>query len=333
MVDFSNHKVEIFPNINDLPRLPTAQRAGNGADFINKHNALVDDIQSNIDYLLSSTELSILSEDKTWYVNQLSGSNSNDGLTPETAFSQLEKATSVATSFINPFGNYQRKIVLAPGLYFSRLSPFIPSSPSDVIAIEGEPGLRHQISLGFTVVSGGSLYKFSELSINSRILGTAFLEQGLLVDCAMLWLDNVVFGYGTPNPSAAVNKHITCRNHSIIKITGGYEIQESVNVAHIHLDNSSFLDLNHHVYRYEFGESPVSTAPTTITLTPGLTLANFAVLERNSFLSAKNVTFVGTAIGQKFTADTNSVIDTDSGDIGLFPGDVAGVLTKGSQYF
>jgi len=37
-------KVEIFPDINDQPRTATANQAGNGADLINRFNALVDQL-------------------------------------------------------------------------------------------------------------------------------------------------------------------------------------------------------------------------------------------------------------------------------------------------
>lgn len=42
----NNHKVPVFPGINNTPRVPTATLAGNGADLISRHNALVDDLLS-----------------------------------------------------------------------------------------------------------------------------------------------------------------------------------------------------------------------------------------------------------------------------------------------
>lgn len=44
MPDFANYKVPIFPNINDLPREPTAERAGNISDLINRFNNLIDEL-------------------------------------------------------------------------------------------------------------------------------------------------------------------------------------------------------------------------------------------------------------------------------------------------
>lgn len=40
----SDYKVPVFPGINDTPRVPTAERAGNGADLIARHNALIDEL-------------------------------------------------------------------------------------------------------------------------------------------------------------------------------------------------------------------------------------------------------------------------------------------------
>lgn len=51
MADFSSYKVPVFPNINDAPSEPTATKAGNGSDLINRFNGLIDELQTIIDEL------------------------------------------------------------------------------------------------------------------------------------------------------------------------------------------------------------------------------------------------------------------------------------------
>lgn len=45
-IDLSQYKVEVFPNINDKPVLPTATKPGNASHLINLHNGALDALQS-----------------------------------------------------------------------------------------------------------------------------------------------------------------------------------------------------------------------------------------------------------------------------------------------
>lgn len=46
MIDFSDYKVPVFPGKNDVPRVPTAQLEGNGADLVQRFNGTLDDLQT-----------------------------------------------------------------------------------------------------------------------------------------------------------------------------------------------------------------------------------------------------------------------------------------------
>lgn len=52
--DFNEFKVPIFTNINDKPVEPTASKAGNGADMIERFNSLIDQLQSTLNSLPST---------------------------------------------------------------------------------------------------------------------------------------------------------------------------------------------------------------------------------------------------------------------------------------
>lgn len=45
-VDLNNYKIPIFPNINDIPVQPTANKAGNGADLIARVNGLIEELST-----------------------------------------------------------------------------------------------------------------------------------------------------------------------------------------------------------------------------------------------------------------------------------------------
>lgn len=55
-MDTNQLKVEIFPNVNDSPRLPTSQRPGNGSHIISKFNNLVDTVINQLESLKSQIE-------------------------------------------------------------------------------------------------------------------------------------------------------------------------------------------------------------------------------------------------------------------------------------
>lgn len=64
-MDANQLKIETFPNVNDTPRLPTAQRPGNGSHIISKFNNLVEAV---------STELKSLSDSVDNDLSRFSGS-------------------------------------------------------------------------------------------------------------------------------------------------------------------------------------------------------------------------------------------------------------------
>lgn len=67
MTDLINHQVQIFPGINDVPRAPTNQRAGNASDLIKRFNSLIENtsyliaaIRADLDLLTSAPDAGIV---------------------------------------------------------------------------------------------------------------------------------------------------------------------------------------------------------------------------------------------------------------------------------
>lgn len=63
-IDYSNYKTPVFPNINDNPVAPTASKAGNGADLINKVNSLINELEVILNSLDSNSGTAL-----NWLIN------------------------------------------------------------------------------------------------------------------------------------------------------------------------------------------------------------------------------------------------------------------------
>ncbi len=86
MPNFNSRKIPVFPNINDVSRVSTSEKAGNGSDIIARFNGLIDDLNSTSFGGLAP----ILTQDITWYVDAVNKIDTNNNLTKETAFKTLK---------------------------------------------------------------------------------------------------------------------------------------------------------------------------------------------------------------------------------------------------
>jgi hypothetical protein len=67
-IDIQYNKVPVFTDVNDNEIAPTSTSAGNGSHLISKHNDLVDEVEVNINDVLSSIDDVISSSLKNWVV-------------------------------------------------------------------------------------------------------------------------------------------------------------------------------------------------------------------------------------------------------------------------
>lgn len=153
------------------------------------------------------------------------------------------------------------------------------------------------------------------------------LQNGSLADSAGSAINHngvgtINLGVGLTFPASARN-HMLCQNTGArILINAGYTISGGVALAH---------------YRTFFSGAAIeaiNTITITLTGTPAFGLA-FADAEDASliYFGSGQVKFVGAATGQRYLANKGAVIDTNNGGPNYFPGNAAGAVSGGGQYF
>lgn len=319
MPDFNTHKIPTFLGINDAPREPTANLAGNGSNIIHHFNNLIDELNTKVpDRILDTDgyEFGI-----AWHVNSATGDDNGNGF--DRPFRTLDKALAVATNIKNSAG-IARNILLAPGNYFGvNLPGFLPVSSADVISIASVSGNASDVSIqGYLPISFHSPGNYCLKNV--RLKGAFYNGVCIFLNGAKIQLDNVIFGAAG---SADATIHIEAHNHSIVEVLSNYNIEGSVTKNHVLLDSFSFMDISY--------ASPNEGRAIDVTNFTGSGQA-FAVLQRSSYLSCWNTSFSGIneqISGKKFLLTGNSTIDTAGKDLNFFPGNQQGQALQGSQYF
>lgn len=66
-----DYKVPVFPGINDVPRVPTAQQAGNGSDLVARFNSILEEIErrTRIKCTITTVEGAEIDEIYIFYAN------------------------------------------------------------------------------------------------------------------------------------------------------------------------------------------------------------------------------------------------------------------------
>lgn len=322
MTDYNIYKVPIFPNINDAPRMPTANLAGNGSDIIQRFNGLIDGLNANIP--ASSLNTDGFEFDLVLWVNRNTGNdNQNEAAFPFGTFKTLDKALAVAVSVKNS-GRVLRKILLSPGIYsLNSLPGFLPLNNSDAIYIESETGNPNDVTIQsyFPItLSSPGIYCLKNL----RIRGAHFNGICIFLDRARIQIDNVIFGQAN---NSDATRHIEAHNHSTVEVLSNYNVEGSVTKNHVFLDSFSFMDISY--------ASPNEGRAIDVTNFTGSGEA-FISLQRSSYLSCWNTSFSGIneqITGKKFLLTGNSIIDTAGKDLNFFPGNQQGQRLQNSQYF
>lgn len=258
------------------------------------------------------TKNSVLTADTTWYVDSTNGSDTNNGLTVETAFQTIFKAAIVASSYLNP-DNYPKTIRLLDGTHFAgRMPAFQTQSPDDIIFIQGNSSNLNAVqiySVGL-LFSGSGVYRLGYLTIN--ILDSS---DCVVVDNAKLQIGDIEFG-------AATGAHIVGTNRATIEVKGNYNINGNAN-CHIQLNKYSLLQFNTSPF-YALGVGLGGNATS---------IQTFIKLDSFSYLLAQNISFQANSVtGSKFDISA-SIVDTNTGNLDLFPGDTPGTLSKNGQYY
>jgi hypothetical protein len=251
----------------------------------------------------------VLTANRTYYVSP-TGSNSNDGLTPATAFATIYKAYEVALKQLDTAG-YTVTAQLADGTY------------------------NETVQISAALVGGGVF----------AISGNAANPGNVILSAAAI---GTVVTYATGQQ--ILLQHLEIRNSSgsgiycgapgtFLRIGAGMRFgacsaaQMQLNVGSFLRCESSYSIVGNAGYHLIASNSIVQYYALTVTLvgTPAFAtrFVNAALLAN---VQMAGVTFVGSATGVRYFAGTNAIIYTNGGGATYFPGDAAGTVASGGQY-
>lgn len=253
----------------------------------------------------------ILTANRTYYV-RTDGSDSNNGLanTSGGAFLTIQKAIDTAVSL--DLSIYTITIQVGSGTYTGtvRLKPFLGVGP---ITLRGDTTTPSNCVISTT--SASAIANLSDTSVTGwSVIGfrlqTTTSGNGISMSLgSVLSLGNMDFG-------ACVAAHCLAASSAVIRMNAGYTI--SGNAAQ-------------HWLAAETGVVFPADRAVTISGTPAFSSA-FAYCARNGLINAGNMSFSGSATGQRYTAVSGGVIDTAGGGASYLPGSSAGSATSPGAY-
>jgi hypothetical protein len=256
----------------------------------------------------------LLTADRTYYV-RTDGSDSNTGLVNNAggAFLTLQKAMDVIAGTLD-MGGQTVTVQVGAGTYTGAMLGKV---------CVGQAGTSSLLFLGdATTPSNVVIDRASGYCFGALAPGVGFRVQGFdlnTADDVGLYTDfqgvieflDVIFG-------DCGFAHTYAAHGSTVSLQGEYEIDGDA-YAHFYIDGGG------HAVGF-FG----SAQTMTVTGTPAFTV--FAYVFATGTVELLNVTFSGSATGQRYQVELNAVVNTLGGGANYFPGDVAGATATGGQY-
>jgi hypothetical protein len=252
----------------------------------------------------------VLTAARTYYV-RTDGSDSNNGLanTSGGAFLTIQKAINVVTPL--NLNSFACTIQVGAGTYTGAVSittPFVGGVPT----ILGDATTPANVIISTTSSSAITVSNNAVINISGLKIQTTTSGAGVSVASGA-----VVNMTGKCDFGACVLSHIL--------VAGGGTFS-SISISY-NITGASAT----HVITGNVGNITISGGTVTITGTPAFATA-FAYAQNVSVIQINGVTFSGSATGTRYSANTNSVIQTFGGGATYLPGNVAGTTGTGGQY-
>lgn len=241
------------------------------------------------------------------------GSDTNNGLTPETPFATPGAAYGLLVQQYD-LGGQTVTIHLADGNYAPVAlngAPLGVLNPTNIVFL-GNPGnpADVQINQSTPLQSAFTLAYFGGCMLNGMTLSAPASQANCIIAgfSSKIFVQNVVYG-------TAGAFHNWSQWGSTIAAAGDYTISGGA-AGHIFSDNAGTVA----------GELSTSSATITLVGTPHFSTA-FAYATNSSMIEfdSADVTFSGAATGSRFLVNNHSGIYVPSGSLTYFPGDTAGV--------
>ena len=250
----------------------------------------------------------VLSANATYYVSK-TGNDSNNGLSPSTAFLTIQHALNVVSSII--IGPFSVDINVGDGTY------------SEGLLLNGP-----WLGTGLVTIIGNTT------TPTSCIISAVNKPCITLNNASSL----VCFGFGFTNSGTAFNQ-ITVQQSSIFQFNlcdfGSSVAAHLVTFTGATIVNNNRFGSNYSIsggatshYGGSAGEiSVVSLGTITVTGTPTFTRA-FCVGTNLNLINAGGNTYSGAATGPRYEASNGGFIQTGGGGANYFPGSTAGTGTN-----
>ena len=272
------------------------------------HEAIVIDKANGRVSLPSTPGREILGAARTYHVDPASGSDANDGLSSASPFQTIQKAIDSALN-VDAAG-FAVTIQLADGSYTSGgwvNRPMFDGSQLNIIGNTAAPGNVD------VAVSGANAFLVDAAGAKVRLEGIKLSGD------VGVWAryGGVVFLTGRNAFGACGFRHIGADNGGFVEMLGGEIAVEGA--------------APHHLYADAGGRIFYALGTTTISGAPGFPFG-FAYAQSAALVTSYGMTWSGNALGPRYQAVLNGVINVNGSGQSFFPGDSAGALASGGQY-
>lgn len=259
----------------------------------------------------SSGTRELLTANRTYYV-RTDGSNSNNGLanTSGGAWLTLQKAYDTITSTLD-LGGFTVTVQIGDGTYTGGLSCTQPWTGGGAVTFQGNSTTPANVLISTTSAC---------VDVNCSLPGTLLIKDMKLTSSA----SSCIFHRGTGRLQHQNNDYGTA---------AAYHLRGSSPGASIVSLNSYSVTAGAISHWYAEAGAKVEQGGGTVTFsgTPAFSVATAQAL-RLGFIFLDTVTMSGSATGTRYSAISNSVIDTRGSGATHIPGNSSGTTATGGQY-
>lgn len=276
--------------------------------FFNSKPSAVD--VTNIVESFTEKQPQILLQNLTLYVST-NGSDTNSGVTPNSAYRTIRYAVDVASTYYVPAAGVTVTIQVTNGTYAGADLPCGRGSELEAFKVIGDPLSPSSVVITNSTGNAGFWINSSKWVIDGFTFQNCRHGIGARFN-GVVSFQNVIFGSGITGSHLYADTGARISANSNYTITGGGASTR-------------------HLYSTLGGWIGISDRTIIVTGTPASLI--FATADTCGVIQANNTTFSGSATGRRYTADANGVIAVYGGSTSLFPGNVVGATSAGGQYW
>ncbi|WP_137132757.1 phage tail protein [Rhizobium sp. FY34] len=272
---------------------------------------LVDFVYDGTKFWSSVANPPSLVANRPYYVNALTGNDSNSGLSASAAFATIQRAVDVVSSL--DLNGFVATISVANGAYSSFQTN--RSASGGTISIVGNNASPQSVVVGGVSGSPGIILAHDGYTVSGFTPQGAAGQSNISVFGASATV-GTMYHVGTSGGGA----HIACGAGGSIFLTGSHIMAGGAAVGHLYAADSGVI-------------RSASVLPTMIFATTALSFGAFVVATNGDInVLYASITGAGNAIGPRYAASLNGVINTNGSGENYYPGSLDGTKSTGGQY-